>query len=48
MKKITAIDGAVLIDPSSTCYAIGVILDGLASDKGSPARGQDITLPSGM
>ncbi|QLE47943.1 hypothetical protein FD724_07310 [Nostoc sp. C057] len=39
MKKITAIDGAVLIDPSSTCYAIGVILDGLASDKGSPARG---------
>lgn len=39
MKVITAIDGAVLIDPSSTCYAIGVILDGLASGKGSPARG---------
>ncbi|MEH2362224.1 DNA integrity scanning protein DisA nucleotide-binding domain protein [Nostoc sp.] len=39
MKVITAIDGAVLIDPSSTCYAIGVILDGLASDNGSPARG---------
>ncbi|HYW17927.1 MAG TPA: DNA integrity scanning protein DisA nucleotide-binding domain protein [Nodularia sp. (in: cyanobacteria)] len=39
MKVITAIDGAVLIDPSSMCYAIGVILDGLASGKGSPARG---------
>ncbi|MBD2505128.1 DNA integrity scanning protein DisA nucleotide-binding domain protein [Anabaena azotica] len=39
MKVITAIDGAVLIDPSSTCYAIGVILDGLASEKGSPGRG---------
>lgn len=39
MQVITAIDGAVLIDPSSTCYAIGVILDGLASRKGTPARG---------
>ncbi|MHC5726904.1 MAG: DNA integrity scanning protein DisA nucleotide-binding domain protein, partial [Nostoc sp.] len=39
MKVITAIDGAVLIDPSSIGYAIGVILDGLASAKGSPARG---------
>jgi DNA integrity scanning protein DisA with diadenylate cyclase activity len=39
MQVITTIDGAVLIDPSSTCYAIGVILDGLASKKGSPARG---------
>lgn len=39
MKVITAIDGAVLIDSSSTCYAIGVILDGLASDRGSSARG---------
>ena len=39
MQVITTIDGAVLIDPSSTCYAIGVILDGLASKKGTPARG---------
>jgi DNA integrity scanning protein DisA with diadenylate cyclase activity len=39
MKMVTAIDGAVLIDPSSTCYAIGVILDGLASKKGTPSRG---------
>ena len=36
---ITAIDGAVLVDPSSICYAIGVILDGPATEKGDPSRG---------
>jgi DNA integrity scanning protein DisA with diadenylate cyclase activity len=39
MKLVTAIDGAVLIDPQSVCYAIGAILDGLATDKGTPSRG---------
>ena len=39
MKRITAIDGAVLVDPSSTCHAIGVILDGTAVEKGDPSRG---------
>ncbi len=39
MRVVTAIDGAVLIDPSTTCYAIGVILDGLASQRGTSARG---------
>ncbi len=39
MRSITAIDGAVLIDATSNCYAIGVILDGLASKKGTSARG---------
>lgn len=39
VKLVTAIDGAVLISPDGICYAIGVILDGLASDKGDPARG---------
>jgi len=39
MKDVTAIDGAVLIDMKATCYAIGAILDGVASDKGTPARG---------
>ena len=29
--QITAIDGAVLCDMSGTCYAIGIILDGLSS-----------------
>ncbi len=39
IKCVTSIDGAVLIDPTSTCYAIGVILDGLASKNGTPSRG---------
>lgn len=39
MEFVTSIDGAVLLDPLGNCHAIGVILDGLASDKGSTARG---------
>ena len=39
MRMITAIDGAVLMDLNSTCYAIGVILDGIASQKGTSSRG---------
>ncbi|HQU43468.1 MAG TPA: diadenylate cyclase, partial [Pirellulales bacterium] len=37
--RVTRIDGAVLLDPQGNCHAIGVILDGLASAKGDPARG---------
>lgn len=36
---LTAIDGAVLIDPDAVCYAIGVILDGRTTRGGDPARG---------
>jgi hypothetical protein len=36
---VTRIDGAVLIDLEGTCHAIGVILDGQASDKCTSARG---------
>lgn len=39
IQQITSIDGAVLLDRDSTCHAIGVILDGIASDKGDSARG---------
>jgi hypothetical protein len=39
INNITKIDGAVLVDTSSNCYAIGVILDGLASAKGTSSRG---------
>lgn len=39
IKIITPIDGAVLIDENAVCYAIGVILDGLASENGAPSRG---------
>lgn len=38
-RLVTAIDGAVLIDPESYCYSIGVILDGTASGRGSSTRG---------
>jgi|SRR5579884_1853137 len=35
----TAIDGAILVDPSGLTHALGVILDGTADDKtGGPAR----------
>lgn len=37
--QLTAIDGAVLIDPDGTCFAIGVILDGRTTRGGDPARG---------
>lgn len=36
---ITSIDGAVLLDESGTCYAIGVILDGDVSVEGKAERG---------
>ena len=39
MRRVTAIDGAVIIDTKGICYAVGVILDGLASNKGDPSRG---------
>ncbi|MDQ1085646.1 diadenylate cyclase [Siphonobacter sp. SORGH_AS_1065] len=39
MKQITSIDGAVLLNRDSICYAIGVILDGIANDKGDSSRG---------
>jgi hypothetical protein len=37
--SLSSIDGAVLLDQHACCHAIGVILDGVASDLGSPARG---------
>jgi hypothetical protein len=39
LERVALIDGAVLIDPSGTCHAIGVILDGAAAAKGDPSRG---------
>jgi hypothetical protein len=39
IKQLTAIDGAILLDPKCVCHAIGVILDGRATDKGDPGRG---------
>ena len=36
---VTSIDGAALIDPTGKCYAVGVIIDGVASEEGTSARG---------
>ena len=37
--QVTAIDGAVMIDPHGVCHAIGVILDGPARPEGTASRG---------
>ncbi|PFI96857.1 hypothetical protein COI88_27905 [Bacillus cereus] len=40
IKGITAIDGAILLDETGVCYAIGVILDGIANEYiGTISRG---------
>ena len=39
VRAVTRIDGAVLLDHDGLCHAVGVILDGKATDRGSPARG---------
>jgi len=39
MEEISSIDGAIVLDNELKCHAIGVILDGLASDKCDSSRG---------
>jgi len=39
IRHLTPIDGAVIVDTEAKCHAIGVILDGLANDRGDPGRG---------
>lgn len=39
MRQLTAIDGAVILDPHGRCHAVGAILDGAASRDENPARG---------
>ena len=39
LRHLTPIDGAVLLSPDGRCYAIGTILDGIASANGDPSRG---------
>ncbi|MDA1194933.1 MAG: diadenylate cyclase [Planctomycetota bacterium] len=36
---VTAVDGAIVADPSGAVHAFSVILDGKATSKGNPARG---------
>jgi DNA integrity scanning protein DisA with diadenylate cyclase activity len=39
LKTVTAIDGAVILDLHGMCHAIGVILDGIATENGKAGRG---------
>ena len=39
LRPLTEIDGAVLLDDRGVCHAAGVILDGIASENGTPSRG---------
>lgn len=39
IERISGIDGAVLLDRDCRCHAIGVILDGMASEVGDSSRG---------
>ena len=39
VRQVTGIDGAILVDPSGYCHAIGVILDGTATGEGDRSRG---------
>lgn len=39
INNITSIDGAIIVDENGVCYGIGIILDGDALVKGTPARG---------
>ena len=39
MRKLSIIDGAILVSPTGICFAIGVILDGIATDYGDSSRG---------
>jgi hypothetical protein len=38
-RRVTSIDGAVLLDTEGRCHAVGAILDGRATSEGQPARG---------
>jgi hypothetical protein len=39
LSRASGIDGAVLLGTTGNCHAIGIILDGMASPRGTPARG---------
>lgn len=38
-RRVSNIDGTVIVDPKCICHAVGVILDGPASDQCTPSRG---------
>jgi len=38
-RRVSGIDGAVMVDAAGICYAVGVILDGMAAAECTPSRG---------
>ena len=38
-ERASGIDGTILVDPEGNCYAVGVILDGMATSACTPSRG---------
>lgn len=39
LRSVSGIDGTILLDPSGLCHAIGIILDGEATEQCTPSRG---------
>jgi hypothetical protein len=39
LRSVSGIDGTILLDPFGFCHAIGIILDGAATDQCTPSRG---------
>jgi len=39
LRRVSGIDGTIILDPTGKCHAIGVILDGAANDECTPSRG---------
>ncbi len=39
LRSVSSIDGTILLDPAGFCHAIGIILDGEATDQCTPSRG---------
>lgn len=39
VNQVTSIDGSVLLDTNCRCHAIGIIIDGVATQKGDSSRG---------
>lgn len=39
IRNVASIDGAILLDSTGICHSIGVILDGIATEKGRSDRG---------
>ncbi|MFB1118821.1 hypothetical protein RF240_21730, partial [Dickeya dadantii] len=39
LRSVSGIDGTILLDPAGFCHAIGIILDGKATEQCTPSRG---------